>query len=431
VHPQFYQVGRVVPMGSTSETKKQTPSEIKEHHGQLRVEQAARLALERALRESEERYRHLVEVCPDAILIHRNERFIFVNPAGRRMFGAAALSDLVGRSIHDVIHPDYRPMVRRRVRAVMLHRRRAEIVYQQLLRLDGSVFDAEAVSTCVEHEGLPAVQTILRDVSEEHDARRELQSQLMHAQKMEALGNMAGSVAHDFNNLMAAILGHTEMLLIPNPGDERPPLREDVASILELIQEVCRKATSMTGDLMQFSRKRVVTREIIDVDEIIGTLKPMLDRLVGRQIEIRSFLSASGPKLQANAGQVEQVIMNLVINARDALPPERGWIEIETQAVELDQVHVRRHVGSRPGPHVRIVVRDNGHGMDEETQRHVFEPFFTTKPSGVGTGLGLSTVYGIVRDAGGHITLTSTPGEGTTFSIYWPAITAEPPSPSN
>lgn len=560
-------------MTSCVREEKRTSSRLSgqgELREQLEAERSARLVLERALRESEGRYRHLVDVCPDAILIHRDERFLSVNPAGLKMFGAAGSSDLVGRSVHDVVHPNYRPMVRGRIRSVTVHHHRADIVYQQLLRLDGSVFDAEAISTLVEYEGRPAVQTILRDVSDEHDARRELEkaqamllaalehapvgivivdapdgrirlvnsawrsmclgltdqregvcagapfpdwvledeaghmltgdqlpimralkegsttrnlpftlkqqdgrqrwvmvtaapirdatgaivaavaiipdlsdykkaeqereqleTQLMHSQKMEALGNMAGSVAHDFNNLMTVILGQTELLLIPNPGENRPPLREDVTNVLELIQEVCQKATSMTGDLLQFSRKRVVAREIIDVDETLGTLKPMLDRMVGREIAIRDSLSAAGTKLKANAGQVEQVIMNLVINARDALPAKEGWIEIETRVVELGEEHVRQHVGSRAGRHILMAIRDNGHGMDEQTQRHIFEPFFTTKPSGVGTGLGLSTVYGIVSDAGGHITLDSRPGEGTKFSIYWPVFTAESPDPSS
>lgn len=388
----------------------------------LEAERAARISLEHALHESEERYRHLVDVCPDAIIIHRHERFVFVNPAGLKMFGATGPADLIGRSIQDVIHPDYHQMVRKRVRSVVLHHRMADIAYEQLLRLDGTVFDAEAISTPVDYEGEPAVQTILRDVSEVHETRRELESELFHAQKMEALGNMAGSVAHDFNNLMAAILGHTEMLLMPEPGQETPPLRDDVANVLELIRDVCRKATSMTGDLMQFSRKRIVAREIVDIDDIIRTLEPMLDRLLGADIEIRSSLDAGELKLEANTGQVEQVIMNLVMNARDALTPEGGAIEIETRGVELDADHAQRHIGSRRGPHILMVVHDNGHGMDEYTRHHVFEPFFTTKPTGVGTGLGLSTVYGIVRDAGGHITLSSRPGEGTSFRVYWPVV---------
>jgi signal transduction histidine kinase len=244
-------------------------------------------------------------------------------------------------------------------------------------------------------------------------ARRELEDQLRHAQKMESVGRLAGGIAHDFNNLLTAITGHGELLAQSlEPGDER---HADVSAI----NAAAARAATLTRQLLAYGRQSLLHPEPINLNEVIIGFEPMLRRLIGEDIRLRTDLATDLGWVRADAGQLDQVILNLVVNARDAMP-DGGTIVLATENVDLDEAYVAEQPKAKPGPHVSVAVRDTGVGIDQETIGRIFEPYFTTKERGRGTGLGLATVLGIVEQSGGHIEVTSDPGHGTTFRILLP-----------
>jgi len=254
--------------------------------------------------------------------------------------------------------------------------------------------------------------------------RGDLENQLRQAQKMEAVGRLAGGVAHDFNNLLTVIRGRSELLL-HRIGAEQP-LRRNV----ELIRETSQRAAALTQQLLTFSRKRVVQASLVDLDALVTSMATMLGRLIGEHIELVVVTGAGACRIKAEPGQIEQLVMNLAVNARDAMP-QGGRLTIETGEATLDEAFARAHPGARVGPYVRLSVRDTGVGMDDETKAHLFEPFFTTKGPGKGTGLGLATVYGVVKQHQGYVAVESEPGQGATFTVYLPCSDeAEPTPPS-
>ncbi|MGH7318518.1 MAG: ATP-binding protein [Candidatus Rokuibacteriota bacterium] len=250
---------------------------------------------------------------------------------------------------------------------------------------------------------------------EAEQVRRQLESQLRQAQKMEAVGRLAGGVAHDFNNLLTVVLGRSQLLLNGMAPDD--PGRKN----LELIQETAERAAALTQQLLAFSRKQMLQPRVLDLNDVLAGLDAMLRRLIGEDIDLEILAGTRLGRTKADRGQLEQVIMNLVVNARDAMP-HGGQLTIETANVALDDAFVSRHAGARAGRYVMLSVRDTGIGMDIEVQGHLFEPFFTTKEPGKGTGLGLATVYGIVKQHQGDITVESKPGRGATFTVYLPRI---------
>jgi PAS domain S-box-containing protein len=276
---------------------------------------------------------------------------------------------------------------------------------------DGRAFEVETISHELKYAGKRVRLVVAQDISE----RRQLEGQLRQAQKMEAVGRLAGGVAHDFNNLLMVIKGHTELLLSALEPSEQ------ITRKIEQIDRSADRATALTRQLLAFSRMQVLQPQVINLNSVVEEMGKLLPRLIGEDIELMIRTDEDLGTVRADASQMEQVIMNLAVNARDAMP-NGGKLVIETTNVELDHSYMTSHPLMKPGPYIQLVVTDSGTGMDAETQAHIFEPFFTTKEKGKGTGLGLATVYGIVKQSGGFIWVYSEIGKGTSFKIYLPRL---------
>jgi signal transduction histidine kinase len=275
----------------------------------------------------------------------------------------------------------------------------------------GETREADVSADLIELEGQACILAITRDITE----TLKLEAQFRQAQKMEAVGRLAGGVAHDFNNMLGVIIGYSDLclgLIAP----ENPANR-----YLDQIKKASHRAVGLTRQLLAFSRQQVVFPKILDLNEVLQNVTTMLQRLVGEDVAMSFRPTVPIGCIKADPGQIEQILMNLVVNARDAMPGG-GEIIIQTGHAELDEHYVAQHPGSRVGQNVVLVVSDTGCGMDESTKSQIFEPFFTTKVIGQGTGLGLSTVYGIVKQSGGTIFVYSEPGKGTTFKVYFPRV---------
>lgn len=267
---------------------------------------------------------------------------------------------------------------------------------------------------------VPAVQRELRE-AEERRQRKRLEQHVLQLQKFEAIGRLAGGVAHDFNNLLGVILGQSEILLDrPHDGG--------ITRGLEMIRESARRGASLTRQLLAFGRRQILEPQVLNLNAILADVEKLLQRVIGADIELDFQMDAKIGSIKADPGQLEQVVVNLATNARDAMP-EGGRLTIATANVDLDEAYADRRIVVHPGRYVQLVVSDTGYGMDRETQAHIFEPFFTTKEQGKGTGLGLATVYGIVKQSGGYIWVYSEPGHGSAFKIYLPMVKAAAESP--
>ena len=367
---------------------------------------------EEALRQSEAQYRSLIEQSNDAIYLIYEDKFVLINKKFTETLGVTPEEARApGFNFMELVAPQSRPLVEERSRMVERGEQPPKRYEFVALTKDGKEIEVEASVTNVSYRGETAVQGILRDVSE----RKRLEAQFRQAQKMEAVGRLAGGVAHDFNNLLTVITGNAELARMTlNPDD---PLNYDIQEI----RKASDRAADLTRQLLAFSRKQTLQPKILNLNRIIENMDKMLRRLIGENIDLLTVPDPDLWKVKVDPGQIEQVIVNLAVNARDAMP-EGGNLTVETKNVELDKEFTRNHPSAVPGRHVMLAISDTGCGMNEEVKDRVFEPFFTTKEEGKGTGLGLATVYGIIKQSGGHIWVYSEPGEGTTFKIYFPIV---------
>ncbi len=375
---------------------------------------------EEALRESEERYRSLVELLPEGVWVQREGIILYANPAMLRLLGANSPQDLVGRSIYEFVHPDSLSSVRERTEQIMREGATVPLKEQRYIALDGSVLDVETSATVVPFAGQRAVLAVYRDIRQrkrQEEERRKLEERFLQAQKMEAVGILAGGIAHDFNNLLMAIQGNVSLMHLELP--EAHPHRER----LQAIQESVRSGAELARQLLGFARGNKYQARPMDMNRLLEETSTMFGR-TRKDIVIHKRFQTGIWSVEADRSPMEQVLMNIFVNAADAMP-QGGELFLDTENVLLEEEYVKPFSG-RPGPYVRVSITDTGKGMDEETRSHVFEPFFTTKAMGRGTGLGLATVYGIVKGHKGLITVYSSPGQGTTFHIYLPASQKEP-----
>jgi two-component system cell cycle sensor histidine kinase/response regulator CckA len=366
------------------------------------------------LRSAENRYRTLVERLPAITYIAElgaQGPWHYVSPQIESMLGFSPAEWISNSSAWiDRVHPEDRESVL----AVEDHFQKNRDLFQAEYRMfarDGTVlwFRDEAVMLPAAEDQPSLMQGVMYDITE----RKRLEDQLRHSQKMEAVGLLAGGVAHDFNNVLMLIQAHNERL--------RGGLAWDASAQKESlgIEHAVTRAASLTGRLLAFSRKQVLQPKVMDLNEVLTEVAKMLDRLIGKSIALRVMPALELWPVKADPGQIEQLIMNLAVNARDAMP-QGGQLVIQTRNAEIGDAHPRLRDGVRPGRYVTLIVSDTGVGMDSETQTHMFEPFFTTKEPGKGTGLGLAIVYGVVKQIGGWTHVNSKPGEGTTFEIYLP-----------
>jgi PAS domain S-box-containing protein len=366
------------------------------------------------LQESEKMVMALLESASQAILsVDRNGRIVLANPKTEELFGYRR-EELLGARI-EILLPESQRRAHGRDREEYFARPRVRPMGIGMdlsgRRKDGTEFPVEISLSYVETtEGLFAI-AFVNDISD----RKRLEGQLLQAQKMEAVGRLAGGVAHDFNNMLTVIAGYNRMIL-----DELSPL-DPLRGCAEEVLKASDRAAALTKQLLAFSRRQIMQPCVMSVNATVLHTEKMLRRLISEDLELVLVLPPDVGNIKADPNHIEQAIVNLTLNARDAMP-DGGRITVETANVRLDDTYARTHLGILPGDFVMIAVSDTGHGMDAETRGRLFEPFFTTKAKGKGTGLGLATVYGAVKQLGGDIWVYSEPGQGTTFKLYFPRV---------
>src|SRR6266478_3216580 len=364
-----------------------------------------------SLRQSESGFRSMVEDAPYGIFRCRsNGKLLSANPAFQRMLRYDHPDELLQTNLVEDVFDS--PSEFERLKNLVDDGKEFKDVAVELRRKDGNKITVRCRGRSVfDQEGLPSLDVFAEDVTE----KRILERQLQMAAKMEAVGRLSGGVAHDFNNLLGVIIGYSQ--LFKRKLDPQSPLREHA----EEIEKAGQRAAALTRQLLAFSRQQVLTPAVLNLNDLVAEMLKMLPRLIGEDIAVSTSLAADLGRVKADHGQIEQVIMNLAVNARDAMP-SGGQLRIETANRELDQGYVRHHPGARPGQYVMLSVVDSGTGIDAETLAHIFEPFFTTKELGKGTGLGLATVYGVVKQSEGYVWVDSKPRQGATFQIFLPRI---------
>ncbi len=370
----------------------------------------------------------VLQASPNPVLgVDRDGRIVFANARAEKAFGWTA-RELSGKPVELIIPARFGDRHVAHRTAFFAHATARPMGIGLDLagrRRDGTEFPVEiSLAPVRTPDGLLVYATIV-DIT----TRKALEDQLLQAQKMESVGRLAGGIAHDFNNMLFAIRGYVDMLLedLDSAGSaiDVDAVRPSVTAIGTAVE----RATALTAQLLAFSRRQVVRPVTVDLRESVSELEPMVRRVIGEQIRLVLALDPGTGLVRADPGQLDQILINLAVNARDAMP-QGGTITVETGNVVFDEAYAVEHFQVEPGAYVMLALSDTGHGMDRETRLHMFEPFFTTKDPGKGTGLGLATIYGVVRQAGGHIWLYSEPGHGTTFKLYFPRVGGVPEAPA-
>jgi len=384
---------------------------------------SVRKEAEEHLAQMEGRYRGLLEAAPDAmVVVNGAGEIVLLNLQAEKQFGYHR-DELVGQPVKNIIPEGFAE----RLIADDL-RSAADALAQQIgtgielvgRRKDGTEFPIEIMLSPLESADGILVTAAIRNIS----VRKEAESQLLQAQKLESIGRLAGGIAHDFNNMLFVIHGYAELLTDDLASTNRARLDPDSALLsVNAISQAAERAATLTAQLLAFSRQQVISPSVLDLNAAIDGLEPMVRQLIGENMRLVVKLDHDAGYIRGDAGQLDQILVNLVVNARDAMP-DGGTVTIETENVLVDEPYAIAHFDVRPGPYVLLSVTDTGVGMDRVTREHIFEPFFTTKELGKGTGLGLATTYGIVRQAGGHIWVYSEPGIGSSFKLHFPRVDA-------
>ncbi|MEZ5427747.1 MAG: ATP-binding protein [Pyrinomonadaceae bacterium] len=365
-----------------------------------------------SLAQSEEKYRHLAESINDVFFsLDANMRFTYWNKASEREGYRA--EEVLGKRLYDLF-PQTKDTPLDKFYQDVLHTGKAGQFINQIQSEGQERFD-EIWAYPFKNE----MSVIVRDITE----RKRLEMQLLQTQKMESIGQLAGGIAHDFNNILTPIIGYVELGMKDLEPDDK------LYTNLKRVREAAERAAGLTRQILAFSRKQVLEMQVLDISAVVADFEKMIQRLIGEDVEFRTILAPAPYLVKADKGQIEQVLLNLVINARDAMPMG-GKLTIETCNAYLDEDYVEKYADSQPpGHYLLLAVSDTGQGMDAETKKHIFEPFFTTKANGKGTGLGLATVFGIVKQHQGNIWIYSEPEKGTTFKIYLPQVEGEVQTP--
>jgi two-component system cell cycle sensor histidine kinase/response regulator CckA len=379
---------------------------------------SAKQEAENARAQAEAKYRMLVEQVAAISYIAElgvHGEWLYVSPQVETMFGLSTeewLTDSRAWTRH--VHPEDHKIVEAAEEASKRGERfQAEY---RIIRKDGRVIWVSDTAVVTEgSDAHPLMEGIIVDITE----RKQLETQLQQARRMEAIGRLAGGIAHDFNNLLTIIKGYTELAL------KRPKISPELQADVERIEDASERASTLVRQLLAFSRRQVLQPKLVDLNSIVVGLDKLLRRLMDEDIGMSTIPGKNIGTIKADPGQMEQVIMNLVVNARDAMP-NGGRLTVETANVDLDAAYASEHVTVKPGRYVMLAVSDTGTGMSPETVAHIFEPFYTTKEGGRGTGLGLSTVYGIVKQSGGYVWVYSELGRGSSFKVYLPRVDGAP-----
>jgi PAS domain S-box-containing protein len=382
--------------------------------------------MRRQLSNQEQMFRLITENAEDLItVVDRQGKRLYDSPGYNRL--GYSREELQGGPVPKQVHPDDREALIA-ARTETFETGVGPRVEYRFRRKDGEWRSLESTRSPVRNERgeIENVVIVSRDITERKQAEellRRRDEQLRQSQKMEAVGRLSGGIAHDFNNLLGVIIGYSESLehrLAPND-----PLRKSA----EEIRKAGERAASLTHQLLAFSRQQVLQPQILDLNALVSDMGKMLRRLIGMHIELTTTLATELGQVKAEQSQIEQLIVNLVVNARDAMP-EGGKLLIETSNLDMSENLASSFPFLQPGPYVLLTVTDTGLGMDADTRRHIFEPFFTTKGPGKGTGLGLATVYGVVKQSGGGVIVDSEPGKGSTFKIFLPQTQESPVAPA-
>jgi len=379
---------------------------------------SARRDAENARAQAEAKYRMLVEQVAAISYIAElgmHGEWLYVSPQVETMFGFSPEEWLTdSRAWTQHVHPEDHKVVEA-AEETSERGERFQAEYR-VIRKDGRVIWVSDTAVVVAGSGAhPLMEGIIVDITE----RKQLETQLQQARRMEAIGRLAGGIAHDFNNLLTIIKGYTELAL------KRPRISPELQGDVERIEDASERASTLVRQLLAFSRRQVLQPKLVDLNGIVLGLDKLLRRLMDEGIQMSTVPGKNIGTIKADPGQIEQVIMNLVVNARDAMP-NGGRLTVETANVDLDVAYASDHATVKPGHYVMLAVSDTGTGMSPDTVAHIFEPFYTTKESGRGTGLGLSTVYGIVKQSGGYIWVYSEPGRGSSFKVYLPRVEQAP-----